>query len=482
MAKRWWFTILHQKFKILQVSPYRFNIRLNQTSTGFSDPICNRSTGNKISTLFVPGRHGNVMYQIVKPLIDVNYIIENMVKIKHSCNVRDLNFDFESAVIAIKEWHSVRTDYLLMVDKEQFYAEEIKRLKTIGDEKEASKVIAIRLAFVENLKAEKERLLSIEDTVMPLLQKIPALVHAETPVDSNVSISQIETFKGGTQPLSHVEIGEKLSSLQFCDNSTMYFMSGKISALDLGIQMYFFDKFKALEFIPMSCVDFCKSFIVEAIGCDPYSNSDTIPLHEKTSKEIGQKLHLCGGASFESFCAYLTNMNVDKSNLPLKYFSLGRRYNARNRESGNKDLFSVIQSTNLHYAIISECLSSDDFDSLFQEMVTLYKEIKIPFQTVDVAAKNLNVAESRRKQLELWSPSRNHYVPVAHLSQHNDFISKRLNITYGIQHANEGYCHIMEGVSVNVPVLIGCIIENLQIENDFDIPGVLQKNFRLFSS
>lgn len=431
---------------------------------------------NNISTLFVPGRHGGDMYQIVKPVIDIDYITDNLKKLKLSCEAREINLDLDNLLEVAGEWLKMRNKYVAIVEEDQKYVAEIHRFNALSLKKELETMQEKRKKSVEILVSEKNKLHDIEDTFMPLIRKVPHLLHPNTPFKLSVIDVCQEPQILHAEAKSHVEIARNLSSLCFTNYpSTSFFMSGKLSKLEVALQSYFMDKLEEYGFFALNGVDFCKSFIIEAIGNNPYSSLDSIQVKEKEKRESAQKLHLVGNASFETFCAYFTNMNIDRSTLPFKYFSLGRRYNAANRASCQQNLFSVVQSTNVHVLILSESHSSESFEMLLNLIQDCYVELNIPYRIVNIAAKNLTVAESRRKQFQLWSPALKDYIPVAYVSQHDDFVSKRLQITYGFQHEKEGYCHIVEGTFVNVPVLIGCIIENFQSENDFNVPAVLEK-------
>lgn len=437
----------------------------------------------KISTLFVPGRHGANIYQIVKPVIDIDFISDNLGNLKLSCDHRLIDLDLDYTLKLAREWIILRNDYLKLVKEEQEVLNRFSRPNAIDVRKENLEAMnEKRKKLVGKIIKEKSKLHDIEDIVMPLFQKIPHVLHPNTPLQFNVSDKYEEPPTLDFEIKSHVEIAKSLSLLEFLDNpSISYFLSGKLAEIDISCQMFFSDRIKNSGFLPLSCMDFCKSFIIEAIGYDPYSTTDCIQVKNKEERELGQKLNLIGGASFEAFCGYLTNMNIAQSLLPLKYFCLGRRYTAGNNNEKARSLFSAVQSTNIHCVVLSETSLSNAFDDLLQIILKCYSEINIPFRTVNVSAKNLTPAESQRKQVELWSAALKDYIPIAYVSQHDDFISKRLQITYGIEHIKEGYCSIVEGSIVNVPILIGCIIENFQTkQSDFNIPDVLQKYITSF--
>ncbi|CAL1286446.1 unnamed protein product [Larinioides sclopetarius] len=431
----------------------------------------------KLSTLFVPGRYGADMYQIVRPVISVDDISQNLPSIRKSCLLRGINIDLENIVDLLQQLESERSEFKSFVEKDHQYIEELKHLHSVNDESRLNSLKKEHEEFINKLKSAKEKLHDTEELVLPMVKKIPNLIHFLTPLKSDITeeYSPRPTCQNFVSA-SHVEICKQTSLLKFSQNTAKtYYLKGALSELELAIQTYFCNKLKESGYGAMSCVDFCKSFLLEAVGQDPFSVVQAIPIEKKV--ERGQMLHLVGGASLEAFCAYLTNMNISKAGLPMRYFSIGRRYNAANCQRTSFDLFTVVQSSNIHCLTLCKDGHSEDeeFESFFQFIFSCYNDFKIPFRVVNCSPRNLNATESRHKQLEIWSPAKQMYLSVAHVSGRGDFVSKRLHSTYGVEHNVEGYCHMVEGVAVNIPVLIGCIVENFQKPNQaFHFPNELE--------
>lgn len=434
----------------------------------------NNGPPEKLSPLFVPKRYGGAVYQIVKPRLDVQFIEESFSEIERSIRRRNIELDLINQIPLLKEWADAKVEYSNLIKKDKEYMEETKRCKSEKLTAELEKVIQEHNEFCENsLRSQKGKLYDMEDVVIPIFQVIPNTISKHTPDEDEVEKSFGTLTEGNLA--SHVEVGKRMGMLELSDVSpSAYYLMGKFSELEMNIQDYFFNSMLDLGFSPMSCTDFCKSFIIEAIGMDSHSIDDCIPLQPKEKeKQNVQKLNLVGGSSFASFCGYLTNMNISKSSLPFSYFSLGRCYTAKHRNVTSHDLFSVVQSTNIQLVVLSEDENDSKFDDLFKTLESMYEAIGIPFRTVNVGAVNLNVTERRKKQIELWSPSYQKFIPVSWLSSRGDFVSKRLSITHGEEYTVDGFCYIIEGVGVNVPVLIGCIVENLQNSNNgFDFPKI----------
>ncbi|GFS70294.1 serine--tRNA synthetase-like protein Slimp [Nephila pilipes] len=452
------------------LSPWKFFRNKHQLTSALHET---RHPKN-LSTLYVPGRYGADMYQIVKPIINIDEIVRNINVIQQSSRSRGIDVDFEKSVDLLCQFETQRDSYLKIVEKDHEYITELNNLKSLNDSLKYKNLQKEHETFITELKAAKEKFYDTEELVLSVIAKIPNLNHSLTPLQSDAFEHH------GIKPedfalWSHEELSKEMYFFKSSENSFMsYYLTGFLSELELAIQTYFYNKLSESGRAPMSCVDFCKSFLLEAIGLDPYSPDQCIPL--KMKAERGQMLHLVGGASFGSFCAYLTNMNVSKHTLPMKYFSCGRHYNAKLRCAKTYDLYSVVQSSDLHCLTLCKDSNSEDeeFTSLFDLLTSCYSDFNIPFTTVTCCARNLNVTESRRKRLDLWSPGRQRYIPVAHVSQRGDFVSKRLHVTYGIEHNIEGYCGMVEGAAVNIPALMGCIIENFQKPDlTFELPKEL---------
>lgn len=448
--------------------------QLDVVKTDGSSEVLNK----KLSTLYVPGRRGADVYQIVKPLIDVEFISQNIEALRQSCRLRGLatQLDLDQLVPNLRLWEALKNEYASLVEREREYVTQLKTLKSSGtDYEELNKEYT---DFIINLRSAKTKLHDIEDQVLPDVQLIPNFVDALTPPEEDTVLRQ-DPIDNEFPSVSHKEIGTRMELLRFSDTSpSAYYLLGELSELEHATHSYFAERLKYLGLSPLACPDFCKSFICEAVGSDPHSRDECITLRppKDNDRETAQKHIVVGSSSFDTFCAYFTNMNVNESNLPLRYFSQGRSYNACHRNAKLADLFSVVQSSSIHCLMLcKESHATAEFDNLFAHVESCYASFKIPRRIVEVSARNLNLAESRRKRLELWSPSQKRFIPVAHVSQRRDFVSKRLHVTYGEEYHAMGYCSMVEGRAVCLPVLIGCILENYQTPNHtFDFCKTLE--------
>ena len=71
----------------------------------------------------------------------------------------------------------------------------------------------------------------------------------------------------------------------------------------------------------------------------------------------------------------------------------------------NPSLFNCLQSTRLSLFGVPHVEKSDElFDDYSQFLASMYAELGVPFQMLEVGKDNLNRSESRRQDIRVWSP------------------------------------------------------------------------------
>ena len=91
--------------------------------------------------------------------------------------------------------------------------------------------------------------------------------------------------------------------------------------------------------------------------------------------------------------------------IPLRLFSIGRNYRLVDFDQRPPSLFNCIQSTRLSLFGVPHLQKSDEmFDDYSQFLASIYVELGLPFQMVEVGKENLCRSESRRHEVRLWSP------------------------------------------------------------------------------
>lgn len=114
---------------------------------------------------------------------------------------------------------------------------------------------------------------------------------------------------------------------------------------------------------------------------------------------------------------------------------------------------------------------SDEFLEEFREIEeTLFGELGLHLQTLDMPPGDLGDQASRKYDIEGWMPGRKIFGELSSCSNCTDYQSRRLNIRVENQ-----FTHTLNGTACAIPRLLIAIIENNQNKNGtVNIPDVLQ--------
>jgi len=304
-----------------------------------------------------------------------------------------------------------------------------------------------------------------KEVVIPSLS-IPNILHPECPLtEMKIVFQHIGQIKVDNKDrIGHLEIGKSIDCLNYI-NSVIFYLQNEASLCELAALTYFNESLENLNFIPFCNSDLIKSVIIEGCGIDIIDADKTFILNESN-------LHLTGSASLQSFCAFLTKQSVGGNKLPLKLYTTGRSYKPFN--DNNYGLFTAVQSNAVEIFIgsMDESKAKEQFDEMLIMYKQFYDDIGLDYRIVYSPVSTLEIWESLRAQVELYSVSCQDYIVVGSLSLSGDFISKRLRIYWSGKN-KQRFLHIVSGKIVDTNVLLGCLLE--QNVNKLIIPDCLKK-------
>lgn len=419
------------------------------------------------SKLYIPYNQTSDKYVVVEPYLDLENRLKNIKVLKDNITLRGLNIDIDKICEKWSSFISARDEIVSLNVEKQKIAEQFKKTKKDnGNEilmlKESKSNVTARL------KSLRDDISALETEVVIPSLSIPNSLHPECPLtESKILFQRCGKMQIDNKDcVDHLRIGTALECLDYI-NPVIVYIKNEASLCERAIMAYFNEYLEKSDFIPFCNSDLIKSVIIEGCGADIDNADQTFILSE-------QNLHLMGGASLQSFCAFLTKSSVGGNKLPLKLYSTGRSYKPFIKNIG---LFSAVQTNAVEVLIGStdEWKSKDQFDQMLTIYKQLYENIGLDYRIVYSPVSMLENWESLRAQVELYSVSCRNYVAVASLSLSEDFISKRLRI-YWTGKAKNNFLHIVNGKVVDTNVLLGCLLE--QNVNEFTVPDCM-KNYMI---
>lgn len=414
------------------------------------------------SKLFIPYNETSNTYVVIEPYVNFENNFKNIKTLKDNIAFRGLNINVDKICDNWSNYENAR-DELVSLNSEKLKL--VDELKTKGNT-DISLLKEKRSIVMSRLKTLRDHISTLEKEVVIPSLSLPNSLHPDCPL-SEVEIlcchnvKQNYSNKGG---LSHLEIGAALDCLEYT-NAVIIYLKNELALCEQAILSYFSNSLDQLDFITFCNSDLIKSVIIEGCGSDFNNPDQTFILSDKN-------VHLVGGASLPTFCAFLAKQSVGENKLPLNLYAAGRSYKPTN--NNNTGLFSAVQTNAVQFLIgsIDEQHAKEQFDKMLAVYKQLYTDIGLQYRIVYSPACMLENWESLKVQVELYSVNSQNYIEVASLSLSGDFISKRLRIHCSGKNKKQEFLHIVSGKIVDTNVLLGCILE--QNAKELSIPDCLK--------
>ncbi|XP_025417682.1 serine--tRNA synthetase-like protein Slimp [Sipha flava] len=426
---------------------------------------------NKYSTskLYIPYNQTSDVCVVVEPFVNLENHLKNIKTLKDNVTLRGLNIDVDKICDGWSIFLNVRNELVSLNNEKQKLAEQLKKIKKENNYNELNKLKESRSKVMARLKLLREQISTIEKEIIIPSLGIPNSLHPHCPLSEYKILFQQDgrTKIDNENCLNHLEIGKALGCLDYV-NSVIFYLKNEAALCEQAVITYFNQSLDEMDYIPLCNSDLIKSVIIEGCGVDINDANKIFTLSESN-------LYLVGGASLQSFCAFFTKQCVGGNKLPLKLYTCGRTY----KPSVNNDgLFTAAQTNavELFIGTMNESEAKQEFDKTLTVYKHLYENIGLEYRIVYSSVSTLDVWESLRAQVELYSVSRKDYIPVALLSLSGDYISKRLRIYWSSKDKQE-FLHLVHGKIVDTNVLIGCLLE--QNVKEFFIPSCLKNHILL---
>ena len=395
---------------------------------------------------------------------------------KISC--RNINIDLKSLLSLDKK----NRDLIQSIEK----LEQEKKIISKNQDKSQfsrSKEISKEIEKIE----ESQKLL--KDKIESMISTIPNLALEDVPVGKdetfNKEINKIgEIIKFGFKPLSHYEIGKKLSLMDFdtatkTSGSRFVFLKGKLAMLERAISNFMLDfhtkEFGYSEVSPPLIVTDNTMF---GTGQLPKFESDQfeIKLEGETSRKF-----LIPTAE-----VVLTNMARDtfikKENLPLRLVASTACFR---KEAGSygKDTKGMIRQHQFYkvelVSIVEPNKCLDELERMTNCAQEILKKLKLPYRVVLLSTGDMGFSAEKTYDLEVWIPSEKKYREISSCSSCGQFQARRMKAKYKNDKNETDFLGTLNGSGLAIGRTLIAIMENYQQKDGtIIIPDVLRPYMR----
>lgn len=439
--------------------------------------IHNFSVRNYLSSaLYITGDKASKTYAVLTPHIDFEERLDNIEELQRNINIRGLCYEVRN----IAAYYYLYKEVIYKKTALEFTRAEVgKRVGKLMKDPEKNSLEIEHLkgpSFIakHHHRALKEYSYTAEEIAMSKILSLPNILHERTPHDSD-EISYTYLKKPEYESPSNIIVGTKWDLIDY-HNPTYFFFKNEAALFDLSIMNYFQNFLIDSGYSQFSNCDFSRSVIVEGCGTDFYSKFEAFTLEDphETMERENFRLHLTGGSSLYGFMAYFAKNSIQASYFPLKHFCAGRTYKPVVKDEFN--LLNVEQSNAVTLFTVTaddDVLMDEEFDRILEQIKKLYDSLGYHYRIVYLQANQIDKAESLRVSIQMYSCFLKKYTEIAHISIYDQYLCKRLLLTYNVNKQMR-FPRIIFGTVLNVNKLLGCILEGEGMNKEHLISPLLK--------
>ncbi|XP_078052698.1 serine--tRNA synthetase-like protein Slimp [Augochlora pura] len=431
------------------------------------------------SALFISGRKAMEVFSYLSPYLDFDDKLSNFDKFQKDLTSRGLKVNAKDIKEVWELFKSVSADRNELQIKMDEIGQQLKNFTradlTPEETIEGTKLRQQFSALKQDLKAVRDIIWDLNETVIEKMLKLPNSIDERTPLQTATimkTFGQLGQSSKLSRKQNHIDIGRNLGLLEY-KNPMQYYLCNDAALFELGALSYAGKIFTENNMIRVTGSDFSRSLVVEGSGMNHEDPMDAfiIDNHCEVDKKSPNQMHLVGGASLASFLAMHAKQVINPTYFPLKYFTTGRQYTPFPVTFAPIGLFTVCQASVAHaFIMVKETNGSEyyeEFERLLNTVSKLYDNICDHYQVVVRPAPELRPWESMRVSFELWSPCSKQYIEIGHISMCGKYFSKRLLIAHQTPSGRD-FPSVISGTVMSVPRLLGCLLE--QNPEEFVIP------------
>ena len=412
-------------------------------------------------------------------MLDINFIRENMKKMKEVCKNKNINLDI---------------DELLDLDEKRREliqkSEEIKsKQKKMGkDDREQAKKLK------DEFKKLDSELKTVKEKYNELMLLVPNVYSERTPIGPNESKNK-EIYKWGKIPKfdfpikDHIQIGKDLDLIDIekgvkTSGFRGYYLKNEAALLQFALMQFTLEKLRKKGFTIMIPPTILREFALIGSGHFPEGKDEVYqianPGRLSDGKEMKEKFYL-SGTSESALLAYYADTISEEKDLPIKLAGFSQCYRSEVGSYGKdtKGLYRLHEFVKIEQVILCQ-EDLEKSDCLFEEMSKnaqeILEELELPYRVLQICSGDMGAGKYEMRDIETWMPSRNSYGETHSDSALTDWQAKRLNIKYKTKDGRKLFAYTLNNTMIASPRILIAILENhQQKDGSIKIPKVLEK-------
>lgn len=411
-------------------------------------------------------------------MLDINYIRQNLDKVKKSVADRNIDVDLENLL----KLDDHRKELIQTVDAQR------QKRNTLAKEKNIEEGRKIK----EELSGLEKELKEKEEEWSKLMLQIPNIILDGVPSGDETHFDIL--YQVGEKPVfnfevkDHVELGEKLDIIDIAraakvSGSRFAYLKNKGALLELALIQYAMNKLVDEGFSPIIPPAIINMKMTQGLGywqrgghVNYYYLAD--PKENGEQDDLETDLYLIGTGEHAIVPMHQDEI-LSEDQLPKKYAAFSPCFR-REVGTGGQDIRGILRVHQFDKVEMVEFVKPQDDERERKKMLSLaesfLKELGLPYQVKKLASGDISFPAAETIDIETWIPSQKLYRETHSISTTTDFQSRRLKIRYKEKDNTVSFVHVLNGTALAIGRMIIAILENFQqADGSVKIPEVLQK-------
>lgn len=414
-------------------------------------------------------------------MLDVTFIRKNPEEVKQAMrNKGEENVQVVDQLLNVDEqWRSLVEETDNLRSESNTKAKKIGQLMGQGKKEEAQEIIQHTSKLKEDIQEKEEQLRSLKKEREDLLLQIPNVPHESVPVGQTEEDNEV--FKTWGEPNKedwrkpHWELVEEQGLVDFergakVTGAGFPFYVGAVARLQRALINYFLNKATEEGYTELQVPYF--------VNEDSARGTGQIPDKEDMMYEVPRDEFFLIPTAEVPVTNFHRDEILDSEELPIHYTAYTPCWR---REAGSygKDVRGL---NRLHQfdkvelvKIVHPDTAYDELESLREYAESLLEELKIPYRTLLMCTGDMGFTQTKKYDLEVWSPGQKRWLEVSSCSNFGSFQARRMMLRRRKENGDTEIVHTLNGSGLALPRVVAAILEiNQQEDGSIKVPEVLQ--------
>ncbi len=375
----------------------------------------------------------------------------------------------------------------LQVDTQQLQSERNTKSRAIGQAKakgeDASEFFSAVAELGDRLRANEEKLATVQNALNELLMGIPNLLHESVPdgqdENDNLEIRRWgEPRKFDFEPRDHVDLGEVSGLLDFetavkITGSRFAVMSGGIARLHRALIQFMLD----LHTQEHGYIETCVPYIVNA---DSLRGTGQLPKFEEDLFKLRHEhdFYLIPTAEVP-VTNIVRDVIVDNDDMPRKFVCHTPCFRSEAGSYG-KDTRGMIRQHQFEKVEMVQVVRPQDSYAALEELTAhaeeVLKRLQLPYRLVTLCAGDVGFSAAKTYDLEVWLPGQQAYREISSCSNFEAFQARRMKARWRNPDTGKPeLVHTVNGSGLAIGRTLVAVLENYQNEDgSITVPEALK--------